>query len=67
MQLVITTHSDHLVSALESEPDAIVVCEKDEENATRLRRLGPEALDGWLDDYRLGELWRKGEIGGNRW
>ena len=24
-------------------------------------------LEEWLERYTLGELWRMGEIGGNRW
>jgi len=29
--------------------------------------LSREELDAWLEHYTLGELWRKGEIGGGRW
>jgi predicted ATPase len=65
-QLVVTTHSDALVSALSGVPEAIVVCERDE-NGTTLRRLEPARLAEWLERYRLGELWRMGEIGGTRW
>ena len=65
-QLIVTTHSDHLVSALADVPEAVVVCEK-EDGATRLRRLDANRLEKWLEDYKLGELWLSGEIGGNRW
>ena len=65
MQLVVTTHSDVLVSALSETVGAIVVCERDE-GGSRLRRLDPEELGAWLDQYSLGELWRMGEIGGTR-
>ena len=64
MQLVVTTHSDALVSALTSEPDAIVACERPGAE-TELRRLDPEKLASWLEDYRLGDLWRMGELGAN--
>ncbi len=64
MQLVITTHSDVLVSALTEHVDSVVVCEN-LGNGTTLNRLEPEKLSFWLDKYRLGELWRIGEIGGN--
>ncbi len=64
MQLVITTHSDALVSALTDQPAAIVACERPGAG-TELRRLDPEKLSGWLDDYRLGDLWRMGELGAN--
>jgi hypothetical protein len=29
--------------------------------------LDKERLKAWLEDYSLGQLWAKGEIGGNRW
>lgn len=64
MQLVVTTHSDSLVSALNSHPDAIVTCERIGPG-TVLRRLEPEKLADWLDEYRLGDLWRMGELGAN--
>lgn len=64
MQLVVTTHSDALVSALTSQPDAIVACERPGAG-TELRRLDPKKLASWLDEYRLGDLWRMGELGAN--
>jgi predicted ATPase len=65
-QLVVTTHSDALVSALSEVPESIVVCESSIEG-TQLRRLDREALSEWLNRYSLGEIWRMGEIGGTRW
>lgn len=65
-QLIVTTHSEVLVDALNDNPEAIVVCEK-EQGATTFKRLSKEALSAWLKDYSLGQLWRDGEIGGNRW
>ena len=64
MQLVVTTHSDALVSALTSQPEAIVACERPGAG-TELRRLDPEKLASWLENYRLGDLWRMGELGAN--
>jgi predicted ATPase len=66
MQLIVTTHSDSVADALTECPDAVVVCEK-EEGSTTLRRLSRDVLSAWLKRYSLGELWRRGEIGGNRW
>lgn len=63
-QLIVATHSDALVSALTGQPDAIVACERTGA-ATTLRRLDPAKLSHWLDDYRLGDLWRMGELGAN--
>ena len=65
-QIFVTTHSDILVDALTDVPEAVIVCEKSD-GATQLRRLDAEQLKPWLKQYRLGELWTRGEIGGNRW
>ena len=43
-----------------------LVCEKDD-GQTRMRRLGADDLQEWLEKYKLGPLWRRGELGGNRW
>jgi predicted ATPase len=66
MQLIVTTHSDALVDALSDTPEAIIVCEK-EDGATTMRRLSREDLGARLEKYSLGQLWTRGEIGGNRW
>ena len=63
-QLIITTHSDALVSAFTNQPDAVVTCERPGAG-TVLQRLDPKQLTTWLEDYRLGELWRIGELGAN--
>jgi predicted ATPase len=65
-QLIVTTHSETLISRLSEVPESVVVCERDD-RGTHLRRLEPARLWAWLDKYMLGELWRMGEIGGNRW
>ena len=65
-QLIVTTHSDVLVDALTDRPESVVVCEK-HHGQTEMRRLDKGDLAKWLEDYRLGELWTSGELGGNRW
>lgn len=65
-QLIVTTHSDILVDVMTERPEVVVVCEK-HEGQTVLRRLDREALGVWLEKYRLGELWTRGELGGTRW
>ncbi len=65
-QLIVTTHSDVLVDAMTDQPESVLVCEKGEEGTT-LRRLSADDLKPWLEKYRLGELWIRGEIGGTRW
>ena len=65
-QLIVTTHSDVLVDQLTDDPECVIICEK-HEGQTELKRLNKEELVVWLEDYRLGELWSKGVLGGNRW
>lgn len=65
-QLIVTTHSDILVSAFSDMPEAVLVCEKDKDG-THFKRLEKDKLKEWLDEYSLGDLWLKGEIGGTRW
>ena len=65
-QLVVTTHNDTIVDALNDCPETVVVCEK-REGQTEFKRLDREELKQWLGKYRLGELWTKGAIGGIRW
>ena len=65
-QIIVTTHSDILVDALSHVPEAVLVCEK-ESNATSVRRLDQGRLREWLKKYSLGELWLRGDLGGNRW
>lgn len=66
MQLVVTTHSEALVDAFSDEPEVVLVCEK-RGATTHLERLSREDLAEWLKSYSLGEIWRRGEIGGTRW
>ncbi len=66
MQLLVTTHSRMLVDAFGDQPESVVVCSK-EDGETRMDRLNADDLKEWLEKYSLGDLWSKGEIGGNRW
>jgi predicted ATPase len=65
-QIIITTHSRTLVDALGDDPESVVVCEKHNGESV-FERLDGERMKVWLEKYSLGELWSKGEIGGNRW
>ena len=64
-QIIVTTHSDILVDAMSDCPESIVVCEK-YNGKTEMHRLKNEELTEWLETYRLGQLWLKGQIGGTR-
>lgn len=66
MQLIVTTHSDILIDAFSDTPESVLVFEK-HDGRTTVKRLEKDKLQGWLKDYRLGEFWLKGGIGGTRW
>jgi len=65
MQIIISTHSDRLVSCFSHKPECVLVADRnDETGETELERLDGEQLAEWLKEYKLGKLWTKGEIGG---
>lgn len=64
-QLIVTTHSDEIISALSDSPEDVIVCENTD-GKTRMHRLDKADLFDWLQRYSLGELWKRGELGGNR-
>ena len=63
-QLIVTTHSDALISALGSDASSVVACERYGPGTT-LRRLDADQLATFLEQYTLGDLWRMGELGAN--
>lgn len=65
-QLIVTTHSDTLIDCFTDDPEAVIVCDRPE-GATTLNRLVESDLRIWLQQYSLGRLWRRNQIGGNRW
>ena len=65
MQLIVTTHSDVLLDGLTNVSEAVIVCEK-QNGSTKMTRRTSADLAVWLKDYAVGQLWRSGEIGGNR-
>jgi predicted ATPase len=61
-QVILTTHAPDLLDV--AEPSEVVVVERDADGATVLRELGGPKLSRWLQDFRLGELWRMRQLGG---
>lgn len=47
-----TTHSDRVLDALTDPTRAIVICELDDQRATRILRPDPDAFERWLASYR---------------
>lgn len=60
-QLIISTQSVELVNQFEVE-DLIVVDKQ--QGASTFRRLEQDSFQEWLQDYSLGELWKKNLLGG---
>ncbi len=60
-QVIVSTQSVELLNAFE--PQDVVVVER-EGGATALKRLDPEELKEWLEDYNLGDLWKRNVLGG---
>jgi predicted ATPase len=60
-QVIVSTQSPALLD--EFAPEDVVVAER-KDGATELRRLDPRALESWLEDYSLSELYDKNVLGG---
>ncbi len=60
-RVILATQSPHLVDQFQPE-DVVVVDRVNGES--QFRRLSAQALEAWLEDYSLGDLWLKNEIGG---
>ncbi|MCX6379745.1 MAG: AAA family ATPase [Armatimonadetes bacterium] len=64
-QIIVTTHSDILLSAFTDTPEAILVCEHDGAKSS-ITRLDADSLSHWLEEYTLGDLWLRNVFGGMR-
>lgn len=60
-QLIVSTQSVELVNEFDAE-DLIVVDRRG--GASTFQRPDSQALESWLEDYSLGELWKKNLLGG---
>ena len=60
-QVIVSTQSPLLLDQFE--PEDVLVAEL-VDGATRIKRLDSQHLKTWLEDYSLGQLWEKNEIGG---
>lgn len=65
-QLIITTHSEHLLTALQDDFDALFAFDAGLAGSI-VRRFSREEYQAWQQEHTLGELWTSGELGGNRW
>ena len=60
-QVIVSTQSPLLVDHFE--PEDVVVADR-VDGGTQLTRLESSKLAVWLEDYSLGQLWEKNELGG---
>ena len=60
-QVVVSTQSSILVDRFE--PEDVLVADR-VEGSTQFTRLESSKLESWLEDYSLGQLWEKNELGG---
>ena len=60
-QVIISTQSPFLLDHFQ--PEDVLVADR-VDGGTQFTRLDPARLDSWLQDYSLGQLWEKNELGG---
>ncbi|MFZ4624632.1 MAG: AAA family ATPase [Rhodoferax sp.] len=60
-QVIISTQSPFLLDHFQ--PEDVLVADR-VDGGTQFTRLDPVKLDAWLQDYSLGQLWEKNELGG---
>ena len=60
-QVILSTQSPLLLDHFD--PADVLVADR-VEGGTTLSRLDVDRLESWLEDYSLGQLWEKNELGG---
>lgn len=64
-QFIIATHSENILNAFNLEN--VRVFEKNDKNETAINQFSDKDFKGWYDKYSVGQMWRQGDLGGNRW
>ncbi len=64
-QFIIATHSENILNAFDLKN--IRVFEKNDKNETIINQFSDDDFKGWYDKFSVGQMWRKGDLGGNRW
>ncbi len=60
-QIILSTQSPFLLDHFQ--PEDVLVADR-VDDGTKLTRLESDRLAAWLEDYSLGQLWEKNELGG---
>ncbi len=64
-QLILATHSPLLLNSFEL--NDILVFEKNKKNSSVVSRKSDEDFEDWDDEFLVGQMWLRGELGGKRW
>jgi predicted ATPase len=56
-QVILTTHSPHLLDLVDLEKDQVLVFSRQEDGSRIAEPADPERLKGFLDEFHLGEVW----------
>lgn len=64
-QIILTTHAPGLLNQFPLR--SVRVFEKDENNQTIVKKFTEEDFAGWYDEFAPGQMWRNGDLGGNRY
>lgn len=65
-QIIVSTHSEHLLSALQDDFDALFAFDNGLSGSI-VRKFDKDDYKDWSEEHTLGDLWTSGELGGNRW
>jgi len=64
-QFIISTHSENILNAFDLQN--VLIFEKNENNETVVNKFSEEDFKDWYEKFSVGQMWRQGDIGGNRW
>lgn len=64
-QIILATHSPLLLNSFEL--NDILVFEKNKNNNSVVSKKTEDDFEDWDDDFLVGQMWLRGELGGKRW
>lgn len=64
-QIIIATHSPLILNSFEL--DEILIFEKNKNNSSIVTKKHEQDFEDWDEDFLVGQMWLRGELGGKRW
>ncbi|MEA3494848.1 MAG: AAA family ATPase, partial [Bacteroidota bacterium] len=64
-QIIIATHSPLLLNSFEL--NDLLIFEKNNKNSSIVSRKNEDDFEEWDDEFLVGQMWLRGELGGKRW